>query len=237
MKMLKGKLINLAVMALVLSIFCAVSIGSAEESFDADSFMTAVNGTYGELFAVITQPEYDGIWTEKCVQYAGEDAAQAAKDYLTTVCCGTLYGEEAEKAYGGSFENAQFFCGFTGGVAKLTFDNGTISGVDAEGNELFSHKYAYVGDTEQMGFHLYKTEDADAGEFTYFAMAGDTPESTYHLEFRYGDDPEALDNYVAGKYAYWMAAGFSADYDDALVDQVIDLFCSENLAEEDSAQE
>ena len=237
MKMLKSKLKNLAVMALALCLFCALPIGNAEQSFDADAFMTSLNGTYGELFSVITQPEYDSLWLERCTEYAGEEAAQAAADYLTAVCCGDLYGEDAVKAYSEAPESVQFFCGFIGGVSKLTFDNGTISGVDADGNEVFSHAYAYVGDSEQMGFHLYKTADADAGEFTYFAMRDDTTESTYHLEFRYGDDVEALDNYAEGKYAYWMAAGFSADYDDDLVYKVVDLFCEENLTAADGAQE
>ena len=224
MKRLRSKLKNLAVMALALCLFCALSIGNAEQSFDADAFMTSINGTYGALFSVITQPEYDSVWLERCAEYAGEEDAQAAMDYLTTVCCGDVYGEEAVKAYSGAPESAQFYCGFLGGV-------------DADGSEVFSHKYAYVGDSEQMGFHLYKTDDADAGEFTYFAMRDDTPESTYHLEFRYGDDVEVLDNYVEGKYAYWMAAGFSADYDDDLVYKVIDLFCEENLTAADDAQE
>ena len=237
MKRLRSKLKNLAVMALALCLLCALSAGNAEQRFDADAFMTSINGVYGALFSVITQPEYDSVWLERCAEYAGEEDAQAAMDYLTTVCCGDVYGEEAVKAYSGAPESAQFYCGFLGGVARLTFDNGTISGVDADGSEVFSHKYAYVGDSEQMGFHLYKTDDADAGAFTYFAMRDDTPESTYHLEFRYGDDAEALDNYVEGKYAYWMAAGFSADYDDDLVYKVIDLFCEENLTEADDAQE
>ena len=237
MKRLRSKLKNLAVMALALCLLCALSAGNAEQSFDADAFMTSINGTYGALFSVITQPEYDSVWLERCTEYAGEEDAQAAMDYLKAVCCGDVYGEEAVKAYGGALDDARFFCGFLGGAAQLTFDDGTISGVDADGSELFSHKYAYVGDSAEMGFHLYRTDDADAGAFTYFAMRDDTPGSTYHLEFRYGDDVEALDNYVEGKYAYWMAAGFSADYDDDLVYKVIDLFCEENLTAADDAQE
>ena len=170
MKRLRSKLKNLAVMALALCLLCALSAGNAEQSFDADAFMTSINGTYGALFSVITQPEYDSVWLERCAESAGEEDAQAAMDYLTTVCCGDVYGEEAVKAYSGAPESAQFYCGFLGGVARLTFDNGTISGVDADGSEVFSHKYAYVGDSEQMGFHLYKTDDADAGAFTYFAL-------------------------------------------------------------------
>ncbi|MDY2873057.1 MAG: hypothetical protein SOT57_11070, partial [Eubacteriales bacterium] len=90
MKRLRSKLKNLAVMALALCLLCALSAGNAEQSFDADAFMTSINGTYGALFSVITQPEYDSLWLERCTEYAGEEDAQAAMDYLTTVCCGDV---------------------------------------------------------------------------------------------------------------------------------------------------
>ena len=32
------------------------------------------------------------------------------------------------------------------------------------------------------------------------------------LEFRYGSDLDALGQYDAGDYAYWLAAGISTDY-------------------------
>ena len=62
-------------------------------------------------------------------------------------------------------------------------------------------------------------------------MMPDTPASTYHLEFRYGSDVDALTQYNAGPYAYWLAAGFPADADQAMIENVITLFCEENLAE------
>jgi hypothetical protein len=235
MKMLKGKLVNLVVMAVVLSIFCALSVGNAEQTFDPDAFMTALNGSYVELFGVLNQPEYADVWLERCTEYVGEDSAQEAVDYLTTVCCGTLYGDEAVAAYGDDIENSQFCCSFIGGVVTLTIDNGTISGTDESGNVVFSHEYTYVGESESMGRHVYMTEDADAGEFTYFSFADDTTAGTYHLEFRYGDDPEALYQFTQGQYAYWNAAAISADYDDELVYNCIDLFCSENLASDEDA--
>ena len=62
-------------------------------------------------------------------------------------------------------------------------------------------------------------------------MMPDTPESTYHIEFRYGSDIDALSSYNEGAYAYWLAAGIPADYDEQMVENVIDLFVRENLAE------
>ena len=65
-----------------------------------------------------------------------------------------------------------------------------------------------------LACYMYKTEDADAGEFTYIRLAPDTPDTTFHIEFRYGDDPEALNEMTEGKYAYWMAAGMLVDADE-----------------------
>ena len=76
-----------------------------------------------------------------------------------------------------------------------------------------------------------KKEDEDAGEFRYFYMMPDTPATTYHLEFRYGSDIDALSQYNEGPYAYWLAAGFPVDADEEMVKNVITLFCEENLAE------
>jgi hypothetical protein len=82
-----------------------------------------------------------------------------------------------------------------------------------------------------MDGYLYETEDGDAGEFRYFYMMSDTPATTYHLEFRYGSDADALAQYNEGPYAYWLAAGFPVDADEEMVKNVITLFCEENLAE------
>ena len=50
-------------------------------------------------------------------------------------------------------------------------------------------------------------------------------------EFRYGSDLDALGSFDAGTYAYWMAAGIPVDCDQAMVENCIALFCTENLAE------
>ena len=68
-------------------------------------------------------------------------------------------------------------------------------------------------------------------QFTYFFLLPDTPDTTYHTEFRYGSDPEALMLYNDGPYAYWLAAGILANRDEQMVKDVIQLFCEENLAE------
>ena len=74
-------------------------------------------------------------------------------------------------------------------------------------------------------------DDADSGEFTYFCIAPDTNDTTYHIELRYGSDLEALGKYDEGDYAYWLGSGISTDYDQTMVENCIELFCKENLSE------
>lgn len=153
-----------------------------------------------------------------------------AYDKLSSMVTGTVYGEEAVAPYangGGVYD-----CSFTGGLSTLEFDgaNSAIKGYDAAGNEIFSHTYHYVGMEEIRGLYEYESDDADSGEFTYFCMAPDTNTTTYHIEFRYGSDLDALGQYDAGPYAYWLASGISTDYDQTMIENCIELFCTENLS-------
>ncbi len=66
------------------------------------------------------------------------------------------------------------------------------------------------------GLYEFESDDADSGEFTYFFLAPDTSAETYHIEFRYGSDAEALSQYDAGEYAYWVASGISTDCDQTI---------------------
>lgn len=81
------------------------------------------------------------------------------------------------------------------------------------------------------GLYVYESDDSDSGEFTYFCMAPDTSATTYHIEFRYGSDLDALGKYDAGNYAYWLASGISTGYDQTMIENCIQLFCTENLSE------
>ena len=79
--------------------------------------------------------------------------------------------------------------------------------------------------------HIIATDDADAGEFTYICLAPDTPATTWHIEFRYGDALEALGQMYEGNYAFWQAAGMLEDADEEMIDNCIELFCTENASE------
>ena len=211
----------------------AMALAEGDDAAAAAQLLEDVKGTYVPLFPVITAPEYDQLWLDPCVEAVGEEAAPAVAEMLKTACSGTIYGQEAVDAFGDGSNGAQFDCAFINGVDTITFDGATISGT-LEGNEVFRHEYAYVGPLSLGGMMdgtLYETADADAGEFKYFYMMPDTPATTYHLEFRYGSEVDALTQYNAGPYAYWLAAGFPADADQAMIENVIALFCEENLAE------
>ena len=205
-----------------------------DEAAEAAALLKAVKGTYVPLFPVITDPKYDALWLDPCAAILGEETAPAVAEMLKAACSGTIYGQEAVDAFGDGSNGAQFDCLFINGVNNITFDGTSISGVDESGNQVFSHEYAYAGKLSLAGMmegFLYETSDEDAGEFRYFYMMPDTPATTYHLEFRYGSNVDDLAAYNAGPYAYWLAAGFPADADEAMIENVITLFCEENLAE------
>lgn len=202
-----------------------------DKEAEAAQLMVDLTGTYEELWPVILADEYTQTWLDNCEKLVGADNAQAAYEKLASMVSGEIYGEEAVKAYADG--NGVYDCAFTEGVSTLEFDgaDSRIKGYDADGNELFSHTYHYVGMEAIRGLYEFESDDADAGEFTYFCIAPDTTATTYHIELRYGSDLDALGQYDAGNYAYWLGSGISTDYDQAMVENCIALFCQENLSE------
>ncbi len=203
-----------------------------DEAAEAAALLDAVRGTYEPLFPVIVSEEYRQLWYDPCAAVLGEENAPVMVEALQAACSGTLYGREAIDAFGDGSDGAQFDCLFINGVDTITFDGNVISGADGQGGPVFSHEYAYAGKLSLGGMMegcLYETADADAGEFKYFYMMPDTPDTTYHLEFRYGSSVEDLAKYNEGPYAYWLAAGIPVDADERLIENVIGLFCLENL--------
>ena len=213
----------------------AVAEVSTEASDDneaaANQLLVDLTGTYQELWPVILADDYTQIWLDDCAALVGEDNAQAAFDKLSSMVTGEVYGEEAVEAYADG--NGVYDCAFTEGVSTLEFDgdNAAIKGYDADGKELFSHTYHYVGMEEVRGLYEFESDDADSGEFTYFCIAPDTNTTTYHIELRYGSNLEDLGQYAEGPYAYWLGSGISTDYDQTMIENCIELFCTENLSE------
>ena len=204
------------------------------------------NATFAESTGTATVTESTNTTDKKQKADENQDAAKqllvdltgsyqelwpAAYDKLASMVSGTIYGEEAVEAYKDG--DGVYDCSFKEGVNKLEFNgsDSVIKGYDSEGKEIFSHTYHYVGIEEVRGLYEFKSDDADSGEFTYFCIAPDTNDTTYHIELRYGSDLEALGKYDEGDYAYWLGSGISTDYDQTMVENCIELFCKENLSE------
>ena len=203
----------------------------ADDSQTAEQLLVDLTGTYQELWPVILSDEYEKIWIDNCGELVGEENAKAAYEKLASMVSGEIYGEEAVEAYADG--SGVYDCSFTQDVDTLEFDGAAsmIKGYDKDGKEVFAHTYHYVGMEKIRGLYEYESDDADSGEFTYFCIAPDTSDTTYHIELRYGSDLDALGKYDAGDYAYWLASGISTDYDQTMIENCIQLFCTENLSE------
>ncbi len=200
-----------------------------ENAEAAQKLLTDLKGTYQELWPVILADDYKQLWLDDSAKLVGEENAEGAVEKMSSMVTGTVIGDEAVEKYADG--GMAYCCEFMQGVDEFTFDGTTISGKDESGNEVFSHTYHYIGMEDIRGLYIYESDDADSGEFTYFCMAPDTMDTTWHIEFRYGSDLEALGKYDADKYAYWLASGISTDCTESNISSCIDLFCTENLSE------
>ena len=207
------------------------SSASASQVMDAEDYLSGISGTYVELFPELAKEEYRDIWIDATTPLVGGDNAEAATDMLLAMCMAEPYGPEASEKYAADPESMAFNCYFRGGVDRFVMDGHTISGLDAQGNEVFSHTYHKLDEENENGFLFYQSDDADSGDFTYFAFSPDTMETTYHLEFRYAEDLSDLQSWFEGNYAYWNAAAIAVDYDQETMKNVIELFVTENLTE------
>ena len=223
--------------ALALSLICLLSLAccglvSAEIEID-DDYLASISGTYVELFPELSKEEYRSIWLAATTQLVGEENASDATDMLLGMCMAEPYGPEAAEKYAADPESMSFNCYFLGGVEKFVMDGHTITGLDEQGQTVFSHVYKPLDLENENGFIFYQSEDENSGEFTYFAFSPDTMETTYHLEFRYADVLSDLQSWFEGNYAYWNAAGIAENYDLETMNNVIALFATENLSAEE----
>ena len=207
----------------------SAAVTSDANQATAEQLLVDLKGIYQELWPVVLADEYQQVWLDDSTKLVGEENAEAAVEKMQSMVTGTVYGEEAVNAYKDG--NAKYDCSFKQGVSTFQFNGSTIKGFDSSGKEIFSHTYHYVGMEEIRGLYEYESDDADSGEFTYFCLAPDTSDTTYHIEFRYGSNLDALGKYDAGDYAYWLASGISVDCDQTMIENCIELFCTENLSE------
>lgn len=223
------KLLSIVLSIVCLFAFCAC--GTAEEA--QDEFLSEIQGSFIELFPELSKEEYHDAWVEAVEPLVGEEAVEDTIAYLLNVCMGSLYGEEAIVKYEADPESMQFNCYYIGGIAMMTVEGNTITGVDADGNVVFSHSYSPVDLENENGFLFYQSDDTGAGQFTYFAFSPDTMEETFHLEFRYAEDLDDLQSWFEGNYAYWNVGAIAEDYTEEEILGAINLFATENLSGEE----
>ena len=226
----------------------AIAPSLAESKPDCLQTISGENGTtYSNLFDVILSDDYDSVWEEHCKAIVGEENAAEAVEMLKSFISGDVYGDDAVALYGDGSEGFIFDCWYLNDVKSFTMNGDEITINKLDGTSE-THKYRCIG-TYQIGAdetmtwggetfcpafdcEVYQATD-DAGDFTYFFFRDDTMETTYHIEFRYGSDLAALQQYMKGQYAYWLAAGIDANADAETIDNVIALFCTENLSAEE----
>ena len=201
------------------------------------------NGTtYPNLFKVILSDDSHSYWYDYSAAVVGADNAEDTVSQLQQFISADIYGADAVAAY----KDADFFlfdCWYINDVDTFTFKDDTATITKTDGSSE-THTYEYmgvyqIGANEIMKYQgqefcpafdvdVYKSTD-DAGDFTYFLFRDDTMQTTYHTEFRYGSDLDELQKYLDGKYAYWLCAGISENPDAKTLEDVISLFCLENM--------
>ena len=105
------------------------------------------------------------MWIDAATPLVGEDNAESATDMLLGMCMAEPYGEEAVEKYAADSDSTAFNCYFLGGVEKFVMSGDTITGLDAQGQEVFAHTYQKLDVDNENSFLFYQSEDADSGEF------------------------------------------------------------------------
>ena len=201
--------------------------------------------TYENFFDVTLAEENYDLWYDCVAAVVGESAAADTVAFMQGYISSDLYGEEAIAYYGENPDATPVFdCFYINGLKLVTFNPDYTITVELEDGSTETHSYEYIGvypigageTMMYMGQEIdmefpcdvYQSTD-EAGEFNYFFLRDDTMETTGHIEFRYGNDLEALGGYFVGPYAYWLTAGFDANANEETLRSTVELFCLENM--------
>ncbi len=223
----------------------AKSVTLSESAFK-DLASSSNSRTYKGLFApTILKSEYDSIWLKYITPLMGSEKAKEAAKMLKSSISGPTYGKNlsAEQKAQGLFncelhpEDTLLTFAVTDG--KYTLSNGTNTytydylGISHMGQNDDWHAFfpqVPEGETRSFDCAVYKAKEENAGEYKYVLLCPDTPEETYHIEFRYGSNINDLQSALNGEYAFWLAAGIPNDADSTMIENVIKLFVEENLS-------
>lgn len=230
--------------SMISSITSEISTVSSSLSITEEAF-TVVTGTSGSrsykgLFnPTILKSDYDSIWTNAVKTKLGtsdETTIANTVSALKTSISMPLYGEEALAA-----GQQGFNCELHPEDTVLTFSTADNKYTLSDGKNTYTYTYLgklHVGEDDNFsnwgGFtyydtQVYKASGTNLGEYTYLVLLDDSPETTYHIELRYGSDLAALKSLLSGKYALWLAAGIPSDADTTMITNVITLFVNENV--------
>lgn len=198
------------------------------EQLPGDEFIKSLKGSYVELFSPKTclNPQYDSLWKAEAQKYVDAAKSDSIVAEIQRGCQGKLTGKDAV-AYNKLNGSMLFCCSFLQGVTRFEINENIISGYGADKKLIFSHKYKFK-ETDDNGNYIYESVDNNRDEFRYFWFMPDSPESTFHIEFRYGSDKAQLSQMTEGEYAFWMAAGVREHHEDEWRKGII-LFVSERL--------
>ena len=109
---------------------------AADQSTVTDDYLTTISGTYVELFPELSKSEYRSIWIDATTPIVGAENAEATTDMLLGMCMAEPYGPEAAETYAADPDSMAFNCYFLGGIDKFVMDGHTITGLDAQGQEV-----------------------------------------------------------------------------------------------------
>ena len=222
----------------------AKSTATLKESAFADIAGPSNRRTYKGLFnPTILKSDYDSIWLKYITPLIGSEQAEETAKKLKSSISAPTYGKNLSK------EQKSFNCELHPENTLLTFavDDGKYTLSD--GTNTYSYEYlgiSYMGKNDDWNslfpgmipegesfsyeMSVYKAKEENAGEYKYLLLLPDTPEETYHIEFRYGSNINDLQSALTGEYAFWLAAGIPNDADSTMIENVIKLFVEENLS-------
>ena len=219
--------------------YADISITANFSLSEGEDFLARIIGDYQPLFEGTTlNSEYDHYWHDYAAAVVGDTAADETVAYVKSTINAQGYGAQADAP--------NFFCGFTGGVKTISFggeDGKTVTYTDEDGSTTIHYTFlkeasasGMYGDFEMaMDGYLYEAQEPDAGMFRYLLMFPDTPDTTFHLEFRYAETESDVCNLVDGPCAYWVGAAIASsaleEENEDTLQNVISLFVVENLVE------
>lgn len=221
------------------------SVTVTDTSFESIAGSSQSRAYKGLFKPTILKTEYDGIWLKYITPLVGtENAAQTAtmlKSSISAPSYGKNVSEEQKK-------QGLFNCEFHPLDTVLTFSSKDGAYALSDGTKTYTYEYLGLshmgkndnwhalfperfkeGESRAFDCSVYKAKESDAGEYKYVLLCPDTPEETYHIEFRYGANINDLQSALDGEYAFWLAAGIPSDADEEMIENVIKLFVEENV--------